>query len=131
MQWLKKSKESIIGTYLEGGQGNLSGTIVTSLMIDCPTYEEQKKIGECFNVLDFLITLHQRNCEELKRQKMGFFKRCSRSSERFFRALDFPDLLPFENSVGLVRCVKLDQAWAFWMPSNETLLARRFSKSPT
>ena len=45
MQWLRKSKESIIGTYLQGGQGNLSGTIVNSLMMDCPCYNEQKKIG--------------------------------------------------------------------------------------
>ena len=59
MQWLRKSKGSIIGTYLQGGQGNLSGTIVTSLLIECPTYEEQKKIGECFKTLDNTITLHQ------------------------------------------------------------------------
>lgn len=60
MQWLRKSKESIIGAYLQGGQGNLSGTIVTSLMIDCPNYDEQKKIGVYFSTLDHLITLHQR-----------------------------------------------------------------------
>uniref|UniRef100_UPI0024182130 restriction endonuclease subunit S n=1 Tax=Eubacterium xylanophilum TaxID=39497 RepID=UPI0024182130 len=60
MQWLKKSKENIIGTFLQGGQGNLSGTIVTSLMVDCPDYSEQKKIGEFFVNLDNLITLHQR-----------------------------------------------------------------------
>ena len=60
MQWLRKSKENIIGTYLQGGQGNLSGSIVTSLMIDCPNHEEQKLIGEYFQNLDHLITLHQR-----------------------------------------------------------------------
>ena len=59
MQWLRKSKENIIGTYLQGGQGNLSGSIVTSLMIDCPNHEEQKLIGEYFQNLDHLITLHQ------------------------------------------------------------------------
>ena len=60
MNWLRKSKESIIGTYLQGGQGNLSGTIVTSLMVDCPDYDEQKRIGEFFTNIDNLITLHQR-----------------------------------------------------------------------
>ena len=60
MQWLRKSKENIISTYLQGGQGNLSGTIVTSLMVDCPTYSEQQKIGDYFRNLDSLITLHQR-----------------------------------------------------------------------
>ena len=70
MQWLRKSKASIIGTYLQGGQGNLSGTIVTSLMIDCPNYAEQKRIGDYFGQLDNLITLHQRKCnEELQRKK--------------------------------------------------------------
>ena len=69
MQWLRKSKESIIGTYLQGGQGNLSGTIVTSLMIDCPNYDEQKKIGVYFSTLDHLITLHQRKLEKLKNLK--------------------------------------------------------------
>ena len=69
MQWLRKSKENIIGTYLQGGQGNLSGSIVTSLMIDCPNHEEQKLIGEYFQNLDHLITLHQRKCDETKRLK--------------------------------------------------------------
>lgn len=60
MQWLRKSKENIIGSYLQGGQGNLSGNIVKQLLIDVPTYEEQKKIGAYFEHLDNLITLHHR-----------------------------------------------------------------------
>ncbi len=31
--------------------------------------EEQSKIGECFDCLDHLITLHQRKCEELREMK--------------------------------------------------------------
>jgi type I restriction enzyme, S subunit len=60
MQWLRKSKEAIISTYLQGGQGNLSGAIVASLIIDCPQYTEQKAIGAFFRNLDNLLTLHQR-----------------------------------------------------------------------
>lgn len=60
MQWLRKSKKFIISKYLQGGQGNLSGTIVTGLEIDLPTYSEQKRIGEYFRYIDCLITLHQR-----------------------------------------------------------------------
>lgn len=60
MQWLRKSKENIIGTYLQGGQGNLSGNIVKELVIDVSTYKEQKEIGAYFHNLDHLITLHQR-----------------------------------------------------------------------
>ena len=69
MQWLRKSKESIIGTYLQGGQGNLSGTIVTSLMVDCPNYAEQQKIGGFFSDLDNLITLHQSKAESWKNKE--------------------------------------------------------------
>ena len=60
MQWLRKSKESIISTYLQGGQGNLSGNIVKELLIELPTYDEQEQIGGYFERLDNLITLHQR-----------------------------------------------------------------------
>ncbi|MBR0082330.1 MAG: restriction endonuclease subunit S [Clostridia bacterium] len=69
MQWLRKSRESIVGTYLQGGQGNLSGTIVTSLMIECPDHNEQKRIGAFFTNLDDLITLHQRGLEAEQQKK--------------------------------------------------------------
>lgn len=71
MQWLRKSKENIIGTYLQGGQGNLSGNIVKELIIDVPIYEEQKQIGEYFRNLDNLITLHQQKLKLLKQIKKG------------------------------------------------------------
>lgn len=60
MQWLRKSKENIISTYLQGGQGNLSGNIVKELLVDMPSYDEQTQIGGYFKSLDHLITLHQR-----------------------------------------------------------------------
>ena len=69
MQWLRKSKESIISTYLQGGQGNLSGNIVKELLIELPAYDEQKQIGGYFERLDHLITLHQHKCEELRKIK--------------------------------------------------------------
>ena len=69
MQWLRKSKEKIIGTYLQGGQGNLSGNIVKELIIDVPTHEEQKEIGAYLKNIDHLITLHQRKCDETKKLK--------------------------------------------------------------
>ena len=37
--------------------------------IPYPDADEQKKIGECFDRLDNLITLHQRKCEELQNIK--------------------------------------------------------------
>lgn len=58
-QWLKKNKKSIVATYLQGGQGNLSARIVKNLIVDYPKYIEQQKIGQYFQRLDHLITLHQ------------------------------------------------------------------------
>ena len=34
-----------------------------------PSYEEQKRIGTYFSQIDYLITLHQRKCDELKELK--------------------------------------------------------------
>ena len=65
-QWLRKSKHSIIETYLQGGQGNLSGTIVKELLVDFPSLKEQRAIGDFFSQLDHLITLHQRKYDKLQ-----------------------------------------------------------------
>lgn len=76
-QWLRKSKHRIIETYLQGGQGNLSGAIVKELSADFPSLKEQKTIGDFFRQLDNLITLHQRkdfSCfsQILRRKKHSF-----------------------------------------------------------
>jgi len=67
--WLRKNKESIVETYLQGGQGNLSGTIVKELLVCSPSHTEQEEIGSFFYNLDSLITLHQRKLERLKNVK--------------------------------------------------------------
>ncbi len=90
MQWLRKSKASIIGTYLQGGQGNLSGTIVTSLMVDCPNYAEQQKIGGFFSDLDNLITLHQCKCEKIKVYKKGCLQKMFPKDGESVPELRFP-----------------------------------------
>ena len=76
-QWLRKSKHRIIETYLQGGQGNLSGAIVKELSADFPSLKEQKTIGDFFRQLDNLITLHQRKdfshfSQILRRKKHSF-----------------------------------------------------------
>ena len=65
MQWLRKSKESIISAYLQGGQGNLSGNIIKHLIIDLPSFDEQRYIGCYFKKIDNLLTLHQRKLDKL------------------------------------------------------------------
>ena len=47
----------------------ISSTQFMEMPIPYPTLEEQKKIGEYFDSLDNLITLHQRKCEETKTLK--------------------------------------------------------------
>ncbi|MEC0496622.1 restriction endonuclease subunit S [Bacillus glycinifermentans] len=75
-QWLKKQKSTIINTYLQGGQGNLSGSIVKDLIISLPTYkDEQVKIGEFFKQLDEMIALHQQELTTLKQTKQGFLQK--------------------------------------------------------
>ena len=58
--WLRSMKQTIVATYLQGGQGNLSGAIVKELEVPLPCIAEQKHIGFLFANLDNLITLHQR-----------------------------------------------------------------------
>ena len=60
MQWLRKSKQNITEVYLQGGQGNLSGAIVKALEVNFPSLAEQQQIGNYFQSLDHLITLHHR-----------------------------------------------------------------------
>ena len=74
-QWLRKSKKSIVNTYLQGGQGNLSGAIVKNLLIDFPTEKEQKNIGQLLQQIDYLITLHQRKLEMLKNIKKSMLQK--------------------------------------------------------
>ena len=63
--WLRKQKDSIVATYLQGGQGNLSGTIVKDLEVLVPSQAEQELIGQSIASLDNLITLHQRKHDRL------------------------------------------------------------------
>lgn len=71
--WLKKQKQTIISTYLQGGQGNLAGSIVKNLMIVLPiNKEEQTKISSFFKQLDETIALHQRKLEKLQNIKKAY-----------------------------------------------------------
>lgn len=63
MQWLRKSKQNITDIYLQGGQGNLSGAIVKALEVNFPSLAEQRQIGNYFQSIDNLITLHQCKCQ--------------------------------------------------------------------
>lgn len=75
-QWLKKQKNTIINTYLQGGQGNLSGSIVKDLIISLPNCkDEQVNIGEFFKQLDDTIALYQQELTILRQTKQGFLQK--------------------------------------------------------
>ena len=74
MQWLRKSKQNITDIYLQGGQGNLSGAIVKALEVNFPSLAEQRQIGNYFQSIDNLITLHQREFAFLCKEKSKKFR---------------------------------------------------------
>ncbi|SFH56889.1 restriction endonuclease subunit S [Pisciglobus halotolerans] len=75
VQWLRKQKDTIISTYLQGGQGNLSSSIVKDLVITLPQdKEEQSKIGAFFKQLDDTIALHQRQLENYQKLKKAMLQ---------------------------------------------------------
>ena len=65
-QWLRKNKQKIIKTFLQGGQGNLSASIIKNLKVYFPTIEEQQKIGNVFNSFDRSLKFHLNRINELK-----------------------------------------------------------------
>jgi len=76
MQWLKKQENIIVKTYLQGGQGNLSGSIVKDLKMPIPnTYEEQIQIGNLFKQLDKTIDLHQKKLETYQELKKAMLQK--------------------------------------------------------
>ncbi len=62
---------------------NLTGTTIKNLGLKTiretevfvPSIDEQKKIGDLFNNLDNLISLHQRKLDDLKKQKKGLLQK--------------------------------------------------------
>lgn len=90
MQWLRHQKQKIVDKYLQGGQGNLSGSIVKDLELLLPSTDEQAKIGECFKNFDRLITLHQRKLKHLKDKKKSLLQKMFPKKGEDFPELRFP-----------------------------------------
>ena len=49
---LEDSKDDILNTYLQGGQGNLSAEIIKSLVVDVPDERSQQGIVDFLSVID-------------------------------------------------------------------------------
>lgn len=75
MYWLQRSKNAIIGTFLQGGQGNLSGSIVKKLSIQTPRIDEQERIGLFFIKIDSRITAETRKLDLLIDKKKALLQK--------------------------------------------------------
>lgn len=63
------TKQWIIKTYIQGGQGNLSGEIIKSVELYFPKLpEEQQKIAACLSGFDDLITTQSEKIEALNQR---------------------------------------------------------------
>ncbi|MGS5999340.1 restriction endonuclease subunit S [Streptococcus pyogenes] len=73
--WLYKQKSSIIEKFLQGGQGNLSGSIVKGLELYLPSLPEQEAIGDFFQTLDQQMSQIEDKLTELKALKQTLLNR--------------------------------------------------------
>lgn len=67
--FLQSYKNRIINELLQGGQGNLSGSLVKKILLAIPSLSEQRAIASYFTALDAQITLHRERLEKLKQIK--------------------------------------------------------------
>jgi type I restriction enzyme S subunit len=73
--WLVFQKESILATYLQGGQGNLSAQIIKGLYLNIPSLEEQTKIATFLSSVDERIEALSEQLEQTKLFKKAMFQR--------------------------------------------------------
>ena len=91
--WLEKNKERILGTYLQGGQGNLSAQIVKSLKLNLPTKPEQQKIAAFLAAVDSKIEQLSKKQALLGEYKKGLMQQIFSQAIRFKAddGSEFPD----------------------------------------
>ncbi|HGG8857875.1 TPA: restriction endonuclease subunit S [Enterobacter roggenkampii] len=72
--FLKSSKEQIVSTYIQGGQGNLSAEIIRKLKVPTPSIGEQTKIANFLSSLDDKIAAKKAELDKLKTWKQGLLQ---------------------------------------------------------
>ena len=72
--YLTRMKARILATYLQGGQGNLSGEIVKSVSLRFPCKDEQHRIAECLSALDAQIAAQAAKLGALRTHKRGLMQ---------------------------------------------------------
>ncbi len=74
MSILQLNKENYYNSYLQGGQGNLSGEIVSNYIISIPTNDEQNAIASVLIQADKGIELANKKLTQLQAQKRGLMQ---------------------------------------------------------
>ncbi len=73
--YLKSQKNIITGTYLQGGQGNLSAEIMKSLIVPTLCTEEQEKIANFLTAIDKKIEAITKQIELTEKFKKGLLQK--------------------------------------------------------
>ena len=71
---LRNSKQNIIKTYLQGGQGNLSANIIKELQYNFPCLDEQDKIAKFITKIDIILQKEIDKLNELYNWKKGLLQ---------------------------------------------------------
>ena len=74
-QYLKYAKGLIVNHFIQGGQGNLSASIISNLIIPLPSLSEQKRIAAFLTSLDELLSKTKAKLEQLKAHKKALLQR--------------------------------------------------------
>ena len=95
--WLTFNKDTIVNTYLQGGQGNLSSKIVKELKLNLPTQFEQQKIASFLTSVDKKIELLTQKEKLLKDYKKGIMQKIFSQEIRFKAddSSDFPEWVEY------------------------------------
>lgn len=71
---LASMKEWIVATYLQGGQGNLSGAIIKKLKIAYPQKEEQQAIVKIIHSQDIVIDKIREELKEFEERRKSLMQ---------------------------------------------------------
>ena len=71
---LEDSKDDIINTYLQGGQGNLSAEIIKNLRVDIPDSTAQSSVVEFLSTIDKRVEMSIADHEHIQAMKHGLLQ---------------------------------------------------------
>ena len=71
---LEDSKDDIINTYLQGGQGNLSAEIIKNLRVDMPDSTAQSSVVEFLSMIERRIEMSIAECKQIQAMKRSLIQ---------------------------------------------------------